>query len=175
MKLLYNVESLLQVINQVMAGEGVGWLKLNRLKKLMEDESYRDFTVTKLNKGLNRKISPDDHIDDVVSPRSPLVHSNIWLWLKEKIKCLSKLHVYKMILKKNWNTLYKISVPHEARIQGHAKVPSGSGARSGAHLLEFRSRRHGFRVPDDGDCPHALLEQGPVGERLRQFTHVSGI
>lgn len=50
-----------------MAGEGVGWLKLNRLKKLMEDESYRDFVVTKLNKGLNRKISPDDHIDDVVS------------------------------------------------------------------------------------------------------------
>lgn len=64
---MYNVESVLQVINLVMAGEGVGWLKLNRLKKLMEDESYRDFTVTKLNKGLNRKISPDDHIDDVVS------------------------------------------------------------------------------------------------------------
>lgn len=50
-----------------MAGEGVGWLKFNRLKKLMEDESYRDFMVMKLNKGLNRKISPDDHIDDVVS------------------------------------------------------------------------------------------------------------
>ena len=58
---------ILQVINQVMIGEGVGWLKLNRLKKLMEDESYRDFMVTKLNKGLNRKISPDDHIDDVES------------------------------------------------------------------------------------------------------------
>lgn len=33
----------------------------------MEDENYRDLVVTKLNKGLNRKISPDDHIDDVVS------------------------------------------------------------------------------------------------------------
>ncbi|CAB0039918.1 unnamed protein product [Trichogramma brassicae] len=60
-----NQAFLTDVINQVMAGEGVGWLKLNRLKKLMEDESYRDFMVTKLNKGLNRKISPDDHIDDV--------------------------------------------------------------------------------------------------------------
>lgn len=51
----------------MLAGEGVGWLKLNRLKKLMEDENYRDLVVRKLNKGLNRKISPDDHIDDVVN------------------------------------------------------------------------------------------------------------
>ena len=51
----------------MLTGEGVGWLKLIRLKKLMEDESYRDLVVTKLNKGLNKKISPDDHIDDVVS------------------------------------------------------------------------------------------------------------
>jgi hypothetical protein len=54
-------------VNQVLEGEGVGWLKLNRLKKLMEDESYRNFVVSKLNRTLDRKISPDDHIDDVVS------------------------------------------------------------------------------------------------------------
>lgn len=54
-------------MNQVHEGEGVGWLKLNRLKKLMEDESYRNFVVSKLNRTLDRKISPDDHIDDVVS------------------------------------------------------------------------------------------------------------
>ncbi|XP_031825818.1 rab3 GDP-GTP exchange factor isoform X7 [Nomia melanderi] len=60
-----NQAFLTDLVNQVLAGEGVGWLKLNRLKKLMEDESYRDLVVTKLNKGLNKKISPDDHIDDV--------------------------------------------------------------------------------------------------------------
>ncbi|CAK9795534.1 MAP kinase-activating death domain protein [Anthophora plagiata] len=60
-----NQAFLTDVVNQVLTGEGVGWLKLNRLKKLMEDESYRDLVVTKLNKGLNKKISPDDHIDDV--------------------------------------------------------------------------------------------------------------
>ncbi|XP_076759653.1 rab3 GDP-GTP exchange factor isoform X13 [Xylocopa sonorina] len=60
-----NQAFLTDMVNQVLAGEGVGWLKLNRLKKLMEDESYRDLVVTKLNKGLNKKISPDDHIDDV--------------------------------------------------------------------------------------------------------------
>lgn len=53
--------------HQVLVGEGVGWLKLNRLKKLMEDESYRTLVLGKLNKTLDRKIAPDDHIDDVVS------------------------------------------------------------------------------------------------------------
>ncbi|KAK9738591.1 DENN (AEX-3) domain [Popillia japonica] len=63
-----NVENqafLKDVVNQVLEGEGVGWLKLNRLKKLMEDESYRNLVLSKLNKTLERKIAPDDHIDDV--------------------------------------------------------------------------------------------------------------
>lgn len=65
------------MVTQVLAGEGVGWLKLNRLKKLMEDENYRDLVVTKLNKGLNRKISPNDHIDDVVSFKRILIRREI--------------------------------------------------------------------------------------------------
>ncbi|KAK0095155.1 hypothetical protein PV326_009096 [Microctonus aethiopoides] len=65
-----NQAFLTDVVNQVLTGEGVGFFKLNRLKKLMEDESYRDIVVTKLNKGLNRKISPDDHIDDVCISRA---------------------------------------------------------------------------------------------------------
>lgn len=55
------------MVTNVLEGEGVGWLKLNRLKKLMEDESYRNFVLSKLNKTLDKKIAPDDHIDDVVS------------------------------------------------------------------------------------------------------------
>lgn len=51
----------------MLAGEGVGWLKLNRLKKLMEDESYRTLVLEKLNRTLDKKIGADDHIDDVVS------------------------------------------------------------------------------------------------------------
>lgn len=62
-----NQAFLKDLINQVLAGEGVGWLKLNRLRKLMEDESYRMLVLGKLNKTLDKKIAPDDHIDDVVS------------------------------------------------------------------------------------------------------------
>lgn len=65
-----NQAFLKDMINQVLAGEGVGWLKLNRLRKLMEDESYRMFVLSKMNKTLDKKIAPDDHIDDVCVPKT---------------------------------------------------------------------------------------------------------
>lgn len=55
-----------------MEGEGVGWLKLNRIRKLMEDENYRNLVVSRLNKTLDQKIGPDEHIDDVVCVRSAI-------------------------------------------------------------------------------------------------------
>lgn len=71
-------------VQQVLAGEGVGWLKFNRLKKLMEDESYRILVLGKLNKTLDRKIAPDDHIDDVCVPKP------VW---KGVLKCLQAVTV----------------------------------------------------------------------------------
>lgn len=53
------------VIDNVLAGEGVGWLKFNRVKNLMEDEIYRNFVVSRLTKTLNYKLGPDDHVQDV--------------------------------------------------------------------------------------------------------------
>lgn len=40
---------------------------MNRLKKLMEDESYRNMVLSKLNRNFNRKTTPNDKVDDVVS------------------------------------------------------------------------------------------------------------
>ena len=40
--------------------------KLNRLKKLMEDENYRVIILNKLVSSLEPKVAPDDHIQDVV-------------------------------------------------------------------------------------------------------------
>lgn len=66
-------------MTQVLAGEGVSWLKLNRLRKLMEDESYRMLVLGKINRTLDKKIAPDDHIDDVCVPKP------VW---KGMLKCL---------------------------------------------------------------------------------------
>ncbi|KAG6458508.1 hypothetical protein O3G_MSEX010898 [Manduca sexta] len=54
-----------KLVQHVLEGEGVGWLKLNRLKKLMEDESYRNMVLSKLNRNFNRKSTPCDKVDDV--------------------------------------------------------------------------------------------------------------
>lgn len=51
---------------QIFDGDGIGWLKLSRFKKLMEEEGYRNLVLSKLNRTLDNKISPSDHIDDVV-------------------------------------------------------------------------------------------------------------
>ncbi|KAL1509726.1 hypothetical protein ABEB36_004421 [Hypothenemus hampei] len=64
-----NQAFLKDIVNNVLEGEGVGWLKLNRLKKLMEEETYRNFVLSKINKTLDKKIAPDDHIDDVCIPK----------------------------------------------------------------------------------------------------------
>lgn len=61
-----NQQFLKDVCAHVLLGEGIGWLKLNRLKKLMEDESFRILVLSKLNRTLDKRIAPDDHIDDVV-------------------------------------------------------------------------------------------------------------
>ncbi len=55
------------IVDQVFAGEGISWLKHNRLKKLLEDETYRNLTMGRLNKNLDRRIGPDDHVEDVVN------------------------------------------------------------------------------------------------------------
>ncbi|XP_050526812.1 MAP kinase-activating death domain protein isoform X2 [Daktulosphaira vitifoliae] len=60
-----NESFLKDVTKQILDGDGIGWLKLNRFKKLMEEEGYRNLVVSKLNRTLDNKISPCDHIDDV--------------------------------------------------------------------------------------------------------------
>ncbi|XP_025417158.1 MAP kinase-activating death domain protein isoform X2 [Sipha flava] len=64
-----NEAFLKDVTKQILDGEGIGWLKLSRFKKLMEEEGYRNLVVSKLNQTLDNKISPSDHIDDVYISR----------------------------------------------------------------------------------------------------------
>lgn len=59
-----NQNFLKEITSAVMNGEGIGWLNLKRLKKLMEDESYRDFVLSQINRNSSR-TRPDDKIGDV--------------------------------------------------------------------------------------------------------------
>lgn len=57
-----------EVINSVLEGKGLSWMKVSRINKLMEDENYRNFVISRLNRNLDQKVPEDAvHIDDVVS------------------------------------------------------------------------------------------------------------
>lgn len=63
-----NQQFLKEVINSVLDGRGLGWMKGNRINKLMEDENYRNFVVSRLNRNLDKKVAEDAvHMEDVVS------------------------------------------------------------------------------------------------------------
>lgn len=62
-----NQQFLKEIVNNVLEGQGVSWLKLGRIRKLMEDENYRNFIVSRLNRNLDKKLSDDTpHLEDVV-------------------------------------------------------------------------------------------------------------
>ena len=61
-----NHQFLKEVLTGVLEGQGVGWLKISRVKRLMEDENYRNFVLSRLNTSLDKKLANDEeHIDDV--------------------------------------------------------------------------------------------------------------
>lgn len=60
-----NQQFLREVTDGVMKGLGIKWLKLKRVKKLMEDENYRDFVMSRLNRNMDSRIRPDDRIEDI--------------------------------------------------------------------------------------------------------------
>jgi hypothetical protein len=61
-----NQQFLKEVLSGVLEGQGIGWLKANKIKKLMEDENYRNFVLSRLNTSLDKKLQNDEeHIEDV--------------------------------------------------------------------------------------------------------------
>lgn len=81
-----------------MEGEGLGWLKLSRVRKLMEDESYRNLVVSRMNKTLDKKVGPDDHIEDVVRTLSHYTKLLNLFSLVLKSKILLKKYLLRMVL-----------------------------------------------------------------------------
>jgi hypothetical protein len=62
-----NQQFLKEVISGVLEGQGIGFWKTSRVKKLCDDENYRNFIVSRLNTSLDKKVAEDEqHLEDVV-------------------------------------------------------------------------------------------------------------
>ena len=69
----------------MLEGRGVGFLKQGRVKKLMEDENYRNFVVSRLNTALEKKLTDENqHLEDVVrvleDMKRVLEDVVTWMW-----------------------------------------------------------------------------------------------
>ncbi|GFN96271.1 MAP kinase-activating death domain protein, partial [Plakobranchus ocellatus] len=68
-----NQQFLKEVISSVLEGKGVSWMKVSRVNKLMEDENYRNFVVSRLNCNMDQKLPEDAvHIEDVMVSKQVL-------------------------------------------------------------------------------------------------------
>lgn len=62
-----NQHFLKEIIANIFEGQGISFFKMGRMKKLLEDENYRNFVVSRLNKNLDKKLTDDNlHLEDVV-------------------------------------------------------------------------------------------------------------
>ncbi|GAV00192.1 hypothetical protein RvY_11076 [Ramazzottius varieornatus] len=63
---LENQHFVKEMIDCVMAGDSISWLKMKRLKKLLEDENYRNFLIARLNFNIGKQLSDDHYLSDVM-------------------------------------------------------------------------------------------------------------
>ena len=61
-----NQQTVKEFCDQALAGQSVGMFSAPKLRRLMEDESLRELVCSKLNLGLEVKLSEDEFVKEVV-------------------------------------------------------------------------------------------------------------
>uniref|UniRef100_A0A7I4XT80 MAP kinase-activating death domain protein n=1 Tax=Haemonchus contortus TaxID=6289 RepID=A0A7I4XT80_HAECO len=65
-----NQQTVRDICDQVISGQGVGVFTYPKLKRLMEDESLRELVCSKLNLGLEQRLSDGDYVKEVALTRA---------------------------------------------------------------------------------------------------------
>jgi hypothetical protein len=123
-----------QTIDRVLQGEGIGWLRSNRLKKLMEEESNRMFALNYFNKCVKNRMMGNGHIHD---------HVMMLLGLQG--------------IKKNMKLRPLPSVSRPACMEGSFAHCHVNHTRVGVGGDDCYHWRHGISILSSGDCPYPLL------------------
>ena len=102
-----------ETVDRVLLGEGIGWLKLNRLKKLMEEEMHRSLMLNYLQRKFGQHLTRDGHIEDL---------------------CLGKT-IWKGVLRLITAVVHGLEVSQSG--SGASQVSLSSGLASAFQLLEL--------------------------------------
>lgn len=119
----------------------MGWLKLNRIRKLMEDENYRNLVVSRLNKTLDQKIGPDEHIDDVVMHESLKILSDTSIKIGLFEQCVSRAV---------WKGMLKMLIAVTAGLEQTYINHGSGGMASSFQLLEIAHTHYWTKDVSDG-------------------------
>lgn len=66
-----NQQFLKEVVQSVLDGQGVGWLNMKKVRRLLENEQLRVFVLSKLNRAVqSEEDARQEIIRDVVSPKA---------------------------------------------------------------------------------------------------------
>ncbi|KAI3421210.1 hypothetical protein GPALN_014838 [Globodera pallida] len=65
-----NQQHIIEICEQVIAGQGIGVFTLPKVKRMLEDESMRELVCSKLNLGLEVRYAEDEFIQDVQLSRA---------------------------------------------------------------------------------------------------------
>ncbi|KAL6724495.1 hypothetical protein Aduo_019382 [Ancylostoma duodenale] len=65
-----NQQTVREICDQVLSGQGVGVFTYPKLKRLMEDESLRELVCSKLNLGLEHRLTDEDYVKEIALTRA---------------------------------------------------------------------------------------------------------
>lgn len=141
-----NQQFLKDVVHSVLDGQGVGWLNMKKVRRLLESEQLRVFVLSKLNRAVQSEDDTrQDIIPDVVSA---------WCW---KLESSGKRDVDIKGNFANCGPWVIVAGGQSKGVQGNVRPAQVHGAQSGAVLRPCRSRRHGQHLRTSGDCSDPLL------------------
>lgn len=141
-----NQQFLKEVVHSVLDGQGVGWLNMKKVRRLLESEQLRVFVLSKLNRTVQSEDDArQDLIPDVVS---------VWGWEWESP---GKRAVDSKSSFANVSPWIIVAGDQSKGVQGDVRPAQVHGTQSGAVLCACRSGRHGQHLWASGDRSDPLL------------------
>ncbi|CAD6188935.1 unnamed protein product [Caenorhabditis auriculariae] len=83
-----NQQMVREFCDQALAGQSIGMFAAPKLRRLMEDESLRELVCSKLNLGLEHKLSEDEYVKEI-----PLTRAQYKAYVKMLKACLDGIEV----------------------------------------------------------------------------------
>lgn len=141
-----NQQFLKEVVHSVLDGQGVGWLNMKKVRRLLESEQLRVFVLSKLNRTVQ---SEDDARQDII----PDVVS-VWAW---DVESAGKRDADTRGSAASCSPWVIVAGDQPKGVQGNVRPAQVHGAQSGAVLCACRARRHGQHLRPSGDRSDPLL------------------